>query len=154
MLGFDGDAAVALQPHSVTTPGPQGKHGDTGVGSVDISIRSTPPPSLQGLRRGCPKVRAFWKQSRPMRLHITVCVSPGAHRITPRHMCDAGEIESSQVSGFSNSQLVLWMAASLPGPPLPAANSLHFQKPALTLSSPKPRAQRLLVGPKEISEFK
>lgn len=146
VLGFDGDAAVALQPHSVTTPGPRGKHGDTGVGSVDISVRSTPPPSLQGLRRGCPEVRAFWKQSRPVRLHITVCVSPGAHRITPRHMCDAGEIESSQVSGFSNSQLVLWMAASLPSPPLPAANSLQFPEASFDPILPQTSGSKVVGG--------
>ena len=146
MLGFDGDAAFALRPHSVTTPGPQGKHEDTSVGSVDVSVRSTPPPSLQGLRRGCLEVRAFWKQSCPVRFHITVCVSPRAHRITPRHMCEAGEIESSQVSGFSNSQLVFWMAASLPGPPLPAANSLQFPEASFDPTPPAPTSGSKVVG--------
>ena len=147
MLGFDGDAAFALRPHSVTTPGPQGKHEDTSVGSVDVSVRSTPPPSLQGLRRGCLEVRAFWKQSCPVRFHITVCVSPRAHRITPRHMCEAGEIESSQVSGFSNSQLVFWMAASRPGPPLPAANQSSRICPFHRNLLSAPQTFPLLEGP-------
>lgn len=86
----------------------------------------------------------FWKQSCPVRFLTTAlrlpCISPGAHRITPRHICGSGETESSRVNGFSNSQLVLLTAASFPGPPIPAANSLLLPEATLL-----PLAQRLSV---------